>query len=39
MEFKNIDSLVQYAKQKKLRKRLAVAAAADLHVLEAVCHA
>ena len=39
MEYKTIDELLEKAKAEKKTKRLAVAAAADEHVIEAVCRA
>ena len=39
MEFKNIDQLLEKVRGRREVKRLAVAAAADLHVLEAACRA
>lgn len=39
MEFGSIDALVQHAKERRSPKKLAVAAAADIHVLEAVSRA
>lgn len=39
MEFKNIDQLLEKVRERQESKRLAIAAAADPHVLEAACRA